>query len=659
MSNNFGTMIHVDIPTQKPTVHAAHPFKNPKSHQTLLEYIQERLARGVAIRDNKIDKLAQIDKNVSGWMRLSEEDKKRKVKEETTGYAQAIQVNLPLTFVHLDDMMTYFAQTFAPNRGMFYTTGKPDEQESATQIVTIMNNHAIYAGYFRQVLLGLFACLKYNEGGFYCAWSTDTGPKLATGPQAEAVLTIEEIWSGNRVQALDTYNTFYDPGVHPTEVYCKAEWAARAWPVSHFALIKACNEGLYYNCEDALANPDQLGNCRYWRNPPAEAQMEVDASGSKTNWVSILAMAPSYTQYNGYEVVETMIKLNPYQLNLIPRSAENKLRRNRLEVWRITILNDKYIIDATYMNNIHGYLPFFLGMINDDLMGTSQKSVAEILHPLQSFASFLLNTHIAATRKNIWGLTVYDPSVIDLAQIPAGEVSARVPSKPTAAGKKISDAIYEHQSQLETKQTMSDLESVFGIIDQFFPTQSLPSQIASIDRAVDSQVAAVQQGANRRMQKGAKLLDDSLFRPLRFCMYYNIIQYQKDGVAVTDYYGKPQTIDLSKLRETDLPFIIGQGLKAIDRQAAASQLQQVIFAVIQNPQAAAGLDLLGMIDYWTSMIDIDIDMKQFKLNNQIGPDGKPIPGTDGGPIPGAPVTPITNPLAVTGALTKAGVDAPA
>jgi hypothetical protein len=44
-----------------------------------------------------------------------------------------------------------------------------------------------------------------------------------------------------------------------------------------------------------------------------------------------------------------------------------------------------------------------------------------------------------------------------------------------------------------------------GLVNQFFPTQSLPSQIASIDRAVDSQVAAVQQGANRRQQKAARL----------------------------------------------------------------------------------------------------------------------------------------------------------
>ena len=59
-------------------------------------------------------------------------------------------------------------------------------------------------------------------------------------------------------------------------------------------------------------------------------------------------------------------------------------------------------------------------------------------------------------------------------------------------------------------------------------------------------------------------------------------------------------------------------------------LQQIIFALIQAPQAAQGIDLLGLIDYWTSMIDIDVDMNQFQAaapappEGQTGPDGNPI-----------------------------------
>lgn len=633
-------MTHAKIALPQAAVHGTHPFKHEKNHQKLLEYLQQRLLLGKATRNKIVERLAKIDKNVAGWQRLSHEDKKRAEKKDQDGTAQAINMNLPLAYVHLDDMMTYFAQTFAPNRGMFYQTGKPDEVDQASQIVTVMNNNAIYAGYFRETLLGIYSLLKYNTGGFHVYWSRDEGPTLVKDNKGNDKLDMQLKWQGNRMEAIDLYNFLRDPSVHPTRLHIDGEFAAKVTMRSYFWLQNKASQGAYYNCDRALAEFSGSSQCVYYRNPPVEAQMDSDESGG-TNWKAVLSESATI-DVNGFELAEIHIRLNPTEFGLLPPGGDSAAR-SRYEIWRFTVLNDKYIIDATYMNNIHGHLPFFLGLLNDDLMGSSQKSTAEILQPLQDFASFLLNTHIQASRKNIWGLVAYDPSAIDLKQIPEGEVSARVPLKPAAQGRNINEFIWEHGSTLETKQTLQDLEAVMGIIDQFFPTQSLPSQIASIDRAVDSQVAAVQQGANRRQQKAARLLDDSVFRMVRNAMYYNIIQYLSDGSEVADFFtGKTVKIDLAALRNTDLPFVIGQGLKAIDRQAAAGMLQQIIFALIQAPQASQGIDLLGLIDYWTSMIDIDVDMSQFEAPvpppegqaAQVGPDGNPI-------------SPATNPQSLT------------
>ena len=638
-------MTHATIKTAKPQVHDAHPFKHEKNHAKLLDYLRQRLTIGKQQRDNKLPRLARIDKHVSGWMAKSDEDRDREIEMERTGQPQALTVNLPLTWVHLDDMMTYFAQTFSPNRGMFYHTGQPDESPTAGQIITIMNNHAIYSGYYRQVLLAVFNILKYNLGGFKVDWSKDIGPKLVNPTGSTMNVTQDVIWQGNKAESLDMYNTFWDPTVHPTQVYKDAEWAATAMMKSHYWLARKCSEGMYFNCDEALENDTGLAQCTYYRDPPSEARMGQENNGG-TDWRAILSESPEYMTQTGYELVEITIRLNPMDFGLLPANAKNKAERNGYETWRFTLLNDKWIIDATQKNNIHGYLPYFLGMINDDLMSTSQKSVGEVIDPLQQFASFLLNTHVRATRKNLWGLVVYDPSVVDLGKIPKGEVSAKVPVEATGQGKDVNQAIWESKGTLDTKQTLQDLQGTMQIIDQFFPTQSLPSQIASIDRAVDSQVAAVQQGTNRRNHKTARLLDDSLFRPFRFALYYNVIQYQADGDVITDFYGKPMTIDLGKLRQTDLPFIIGQGLKALDRQAAAKALQEIIFAIIQNPQVAQQIDLLGLIDYWTSMIDIDIDMTQFHIQQQQAPQQGAPAGT---PVDTA-VAPISDPSAITAPL---------
>lgn len=630
-------LVHYPIPLPKAKVHTSHPFTHKANHEKLLQYLRGRLTRAKRVRDSEIPRLTRIDKDIAGWMKLSDEDRKRLEQHERDGNPQPTNMNLPLSFVHIDDMMTYFAQTFAPNRGMFYHTGKPGETQEASQIVTLMNNHAIYSGFYRQVLLGIYSMLKYNRGGYKVLWSRDTGPRIDT---ARNTVTTELRWQGNKMESIDLYNFLPDPSVHPTELHKDGEYAAEARLRSYYWLQNRASQGGYYNCEEAFAGFTGSSECKYYRHPPTEAQFDSNESNG-TNWVAILAETPEYASDNSFELVDITIRLDPTQFGLV----ENNQRTTRkgYEIWQFTILNDTWIIAANHQNNMHNYLPYFMGLINDDVMGTSQKGVAEILQPLQDFASFLLNVHMHGSRSSLWGLTVYDPTVVDLSAVPKGEVAGTIPVKPAGYGKNVNEAIWKYNSTLDTKQTLSDLDALMGIINQFFPTQSLPSQIASIDRAVDSQVAAVQQGANRRQQKAARLLDDSCFRNVRFAMYYNIIQYQPDQEDVTDFYtGKPIKINLASMRNTDLPFIIGQGLKSLDRQAAASLIQQVIFAMIQAPAVAQQVDLMGLIDYWTSMLDIDVDMTQFRVQPPA-----PAEAPQQVDAAGNPIQPATNPGAVT------------
>jgi hypothetical protein len=102
-------------------------------------------------------------------------------------------------------------------------------------------------------------------------------------------------------------------------------------------------------------------------------------------------------------------------------------------------------------------------------------------------------------------------------------------------------------------------------------------------------------------------------------------------VGVADFYtGKDVNIDLSQLRNMNLSLIIGQGLKALDRQAMQGQLREIIFAMIQAPTISERIDLLGLLDYWTSMMDLEMNLKQFELAP---------PAAQPWATPGAPGTP--------------------
>ncbi|MGL5935885.1 MAG: hypothetical protein ACRCZI_09725 [Cetobacterium sp.] len=644
------THARFDLPEPAaPAYHVGHPLRNKATHDRLLDYLKQRLLLGKEQRDCRLARYSQIDRDLAAFLRLSDEDQKRQIEHEKNGTPQATAISLPLMFVHIDDMMTYYAQTFAPNRGMFYHTARPEDSEEANQLVTIMNSHAVFGGFYRQLLRAIFSILKYNSGGVWNSWDTEYGPKLEAEEGGGTRLAQTVTFKGNRIKAIDMYNFFCDPAVEMCDLHKDGEFAAVSEMKSHYWMKARCLEGLYMNCADILDGDMEGFVTDYYRDPPIESRLSTDnstnATGSNFSWYKFITGSDSYMANGAFELTTIHIRLNPNDFALIGGKASDRAGRNRYEVWRFTILNGKRIIESTYMNNMHGHLPVYLGVLNDDIMGEAAKSVAEILNPLQQFSSFLLNAHVLANRKNIYGTTYYDPSCVDMDVIPQGEVAARVPIKPQGWGKDIRTMVQHDNNQLDTKQTLQDLQGMMGLIDQFFPTQSLPSQIAGIDRAVTDQVAAVQQGANRRQHKGARLIDDTMLRPMRFSMYYNIVQYQKDNEEISDYYtGKTVKVNLDKLRDVNLSLIIGQGLKALDRQAIQQQMREIIFAMIQAPTISERIDLLGMLDAWTNMMDLEMNLKQFELTPPQA--ALPAPGVDA--ASGTGIVPATAPEAVAG-----------
>lgn len=646
---------HAQFTLPKPTaLPPKHPFRDEKNHNKLLQYIKQRLDGDKANRDQRIQRYGQIDRDVAAWLRLSEEDRKRATEHAKNGTPQATATTLPLTWVHLDDMMTYLIQSFAPVHGMFYHTAGAEQADVAEMLTELMNSHAIYGSYYRHFARALFNILKYNTGGVLNNWANEYGPKLVVGADETVDIENQLMFAGNLIKAIDQYNLFFDPSVELINLHKEGEWVAMAEMKSHYWLKKKCLEEVYFNCEKLLGRDSwTTTTATYYRDPPVEARLEIDELGDSksVNWFQFMSGTDASLVNNAFELLTIYIRINPNDFGLIAKPAD-QVKRNRYEVWKITICNSETIIGVQYHNNIHDHLPAYFGVVNDDFMREAAKSVAEILNPLQAFASFLMNTHVLANRKNIWGTTYYDPSCVDYGSIPDGEVAAKIPLKPEGYGRDIRTMVQHDSNVLDTKQTLGDLQGMIQLIDQFFPTQSMPGQIASIDRAVDSQVAAVQQGSTRRQQKTARLIDDTLMRPLRLGMYYNIIQYQQDGAKVASYFKDEATqIDLSKLRDLSIAHLIGQGLKSMDRQMISQLMQQVIFAMIQAPQTiqptetSPGIDLLKMMSFWLSMMDANVDMNQFKLPQLPPQNPAGAPAVD--PATGAPITPATNPAAVT------------
>lgn len=599
------------------------PILDEKQHNSLLDYLIQRLNSDRKNREMRARRFAAIDKAVSTWQELTPEDGNRRAVVKETGKGQAISINLPIIHTHMDDMVSFFCGVYAPNAGAFYEEPNDSENDSKPRIdaVKTMNGDAKKNKYFKNLMRTMRSLFKYNIGGFLVEW-------LPLNDEAEASR------GSNHIKSLDMYNVFWDSSIDdPSDIPKKAEWAAWADRANRMELIKAEQSGEYFGVARVIADPSIPSNggnvASYYLYPPNHAGLALDGSddvatkGSRANWASYGAQLPGEgvtNLENSHERVQMYCWVNPKDFGLKPPGIDTK--DDKYVLFKFVILDAKRIVQISLVqlddeNPTPDYLPripMFIGFLNQDDMGVAQRSIAELLQPFQTYGSFLLNSHVAGSRAAVFGgITAFDPEMFDMSAIPAGESVARVPSKKP--GRDVRSGVQNINSNPDTGQAMDDLSKLMALIDKFFPGQALPSQIAGLDRAVTSQVSALLQGVNRRLHMLVRTIDDDILAPTRMEQVLNMI---RNGQG-----------EFSGMSETAIMNFIGSGLAQLNREVAAQAYQQLLFAIIQNPAAAQEYDVVGMMNEWGSMQNIDMHLERFRRQPPAGV--TPAPAEGGGP----------------------------
>lgn len=584
-----------------------------ENHDKLLGYLQERLASDAANREERIRRYASIDKLVSTWQQLTAEDSERKDKQEKTGVPQAIAMNLPLIHTHLDDMVSFFAGVYAPAAGSFFSTPEPASQDKGKALVDKLNTDARRFKYYKNLCAGIRSLLKYNIGGYALSWFSADGDLDSASDDDLAK-------GGNNVVAVDSYNLSWDQSISdPADVRKHAEWGAMFENWNRKMLLDRYFADDFANLARVLGTDNQNGlgqngnAANHYRSPPNQAGIAwTDAKTNKSartvDWAAYNASLSSEKAIpiEGHEIVQMFCWIQPQDFKFVDDNGA-AYQDQRLQLWRFYILDDKAVVyarpheatgaeDAESLIQHEGEIPIYLGFLNQDDMGAAQRSIAELLGPFQSFASFLLNSHVAGVRASVYGVQVYDPQGIDMSQIPEGSTAARVPTK--APGRDVRSIVQKMDGEVDTGNTMQNLQIILSLVKEFFPAQALPSQIAGMDRAVTSQVAAVLQGVNRRLHMMVRVVDDDILSPLRFAQYKNIVKHK--------------AADVAGILDHEAVKILGSGLAQLNREVAEQAMRQLLFAVIQNPAAAQELDILAMMNYWSGLLSMETDVNSFK-----------------------------------------------
>lgn len=611
-------------------------LRSEENQKKLLNHIMDRMMMSATERDNRAMRCEQIDIQLSGFIKLNDADKVRDKKNKTGGVPKPTDHNLPLAGGQLDACTTYLMSIYAPETDMFEAISSADKQQMAQALTAEVNRQGQRGQYYRNLARFCLNALKYNFGAMTCYWEKYEGIIFKAQPGGTVKKDAGTLWAGNALKTVDTYNFFYDTAVNfPVDLPTQGEFFAEVERVTPFRARKMAQDKQLFGinrwinrefvAQTAVGNNAGVATS-YYRPPPSVRDNSSSVNGA-TNWQSMLRAGADVKESSpGHELIRYTTWIVPKDYGLSQSGA--------LELWRIIVANGQYLSFTAKLEDSHGQLPVVVSAPLEDDLRNEQRTYAEMLLPLQHYASFLLNSDQAATRKSIYGITVYNAAAFPGVDFATDDlIGAHLPMRSSSTDVDIDKMFRHFNASVDTQGIMEKMEKVLQLMQEILPTRQA-QQVASLERATLYQAAATVQAGDRRNLKIARIVSDQALVPLKFQMIYNIYANMQAIDFVDQVTGERRPIAVAELVAANIQFDIATGLKGLDRLMQIQIMKDVLNAVIQSKEALAEIDIVKFLNYFSTLAGDRTDLTQFRRQAATVPQGQQTaPNATGAPKP--------------------------
>ena len=586
-------------------------LRYPKEEAELVKHIVDRVKMSNEERNRRATRAQQIDIQLSGYITLDPEDRKREADNKAGKVPKPTKHNLPLAQAQLDECVTYLMSVYAPEMDFFEAVAPADKQSLAQAMVAEINRHSQKGQYYRHLAKGCFNMVKYNFGGWTIYWEKERGIVFGGQPGGVAEKKDGIVWEGNAIDSVDVYNFFYDTNVHPVDLAKQGEFFAQVHRKTPFRIRKDAQDGKLFGIEryieevfgDATTQAGTPEANAFYIQPPSVRDDKSLTPEGTINWVSLFSGTAVQESSPGVELLTYVGWITPSRFKLS--------NSNALELWRIVVANSKCITAAFRVDDTHGMLPIALGAPLEDDLKNEQRTYAEQLIPLQHFASFLLNSHQEAVRKAIYGITVYAASLFPGLDADRDElIGAKIPMRSSAGDIDIDKAFRHYTDSPDTDQNVDMIVKIDGIMQKILPTDILRN-VADLERATLYQAAATVQAGNRRQLKVARMISDQALNILKFQVVYNIYSNMQ-SISYIDADGNRIQKSMGEIASAGIEYEIGTGLKGLDRLMTIQILRDIITSLLQSQQGLQEIDIVSLLNYFMTLAGDRTDLRQFR-----------------------------------------------
>jgi hypothetical protein len=516
-------------------------------------------------------------------------------------------ITIPVVKTQVDTATEYQVSVFLTGTPLFGVVADPAYIDEAMQMESVLDEQAIHGGWVRELTMSFRDAFKYNFAPIEIDWAQEVTYAVETDLAISSKEGVPKqlLWEGNRLRRLDPYNTFRDMSVPASQVHKRGDHVGYTEWVSRIELkvfLASLPDKIVANVVTAFqsgtGSPSTAKNSSSENfyipdiNPDVSDSVKLAGGTDWMRWAGLSDYRKDIDYRDGYEKTTLYCKVLPSEFNLkVPFS-------NTPQIYKLIIINHEHIVYCERQTNAHNYLPVVIGVPEEDGLGEQTKSLAQDAQPFQDVSSSYMNSIMASRRRSIGDRVLYDPSRIAAAAINSPNPSAKIPIRPSAYGKKISDAVYAFPFRDDqVAGGMQQISSIVGLANNLAgQNQASQGQFVKGNKTLQ-EFESVMSNANASDQVVAILFESQLFTPLKHICKVNILQYQAGTTIYNRNEKRAVKIDPVALRLAMLEFKISDGLVPSSKLMNSDTFSTAIQVIGSSPQIAGGYNLAPMFSY--------------------------------------------------------------
>jgi len=517
-------------------------------------------------------------------------------------------ITIPVVLPAVEAAVTYQSSVFLQGNPIFGVVANPAFEDAAMQMEALMENHSTRGGWARHIQMAFRDGFKYNWFALEVSWEDqvtaklDTDQSFAQGKQGKPK---EVIWSGNVLRRRDPYNTFWDIRVPITEVSENGEFAGYTEIMSRIrlkAFVDSLPSVITTNLPAAYASGASAplstsSSVASYYIPPINPDAMINTSMLRSGtdwmaWVSASDGRQSIEYKNIYEVTTLYCRILPSDFGMrLPQP-------NTPQIFKLIIVNHQHLIYVERQTNAHNRLPMLFGSPLEDGLSYQTKSSAQNVSNIQDLSSSMMNSVIAARRRAISDRGLYDPSRVSEANINSDNPSAKIPVRPAAYGKPLSEAYFPIPFRDDQSGTiLQEMGTIIKLSDVILGQNPARQGQFVKGNKTQTEYSDVMNNSNGRDENIAIMLEAQVFTPAKEMLKLNILQYQ--GPASVYYREKARSVEVDpvKLRQAVIEFKVTDGKNPASKQINGDAFQTALQTIGSSPQIGAGYNIAPMFSY--------------------------------------------------------------